>query len=194
MGPHPVSDRMYPLRMFVVLEGLSGCGKSTVSRGLEEEGWIRVSPPDDRFSVVRKWLDDDEDQLSARFLLFAAGVAASAVTVRSALAAGRSVVADSWIHRTLATHHVLGCKIGFADFDWLPTPDHVFFLDCSEERRRARRVARGTRDSHWKHLCEMRSEEIRYSYLHLFGSIVRINADVESRAVADRIKEVVNHA
>jgi thymidylate kinase len=180
--------------VFVVLEGLSGCGKSTASRELENEGWLRVSPPDDRFSSVRKWLDDDIKALEARFLLFATGVAASAVAVRDALAIGRPVVADSWIHRTIATHHVLGCSVKFRDLNWLPQPDFVFFLDCSEKVRQSRRAARGTRDSYWKDICEIRSMDVREAYFRIFQSVIRVDADIAAHAVVARIKTHLRHA
>jgi thymidylate kinase len=175
--------------VFVVLEGLSGCGKSTVSRALETEGWFRISPPTNEFSGIRRILDDDPDGCEARHLLFLSGLARAAKFVAEALKQDRNVVADSWIHRTNATHVVLGSRLGEVAVPSLPVPDHVLFLDCTDEMRRSRRQLRGTEDPYWKAMCEKRSPEIRSYYLENFPELTRVNANLNISAVIDAVKE-----
>lgn len=165
--------------VFVVLEGLSGCGKSTASRLLETEGWLRVSPPGEHFVTTRALLDADPAALEARHLLFVAGVAHASSAVSEALFEGRNVVADSWLHRTNATHVVLGSRLGNIELPWLPRPDHELFLDCPEFVRQERKKSRGTPDSLWKSRCEESSLEIRSYYLKNYPSLKVLDASLE---------------
>lgn len=178
--------------MFVVLEGLSGCGKSTISRLLEAEGWLRISPPGEEFTPARLALDEDPTSLEARHLLFVAGVAHSSETVYEALREGRNVVADSWLHRTNATHVVLGSRLGNIDLPWLPTPNHEFFLDCPEATRQRRRGTRGTPDSFWKSRCEEFSLQIRSYYLENYPSLKVLDASVETEPLLAVIRKTLD--
>lgn len=172
-----------------MLEGLSGCGKSTVSRGLESEGWLRISPPPEEFRELRRLLDDDPEGCEARHLLFLSGLAQAGRFVREAINQGRNVIADSWLHRTNATHVVLGSSLGPIEMPSLPVPNHVFFLDCTDESRQSRRVLRGTQDPYWKKLCEERHHEIRAYYMENFPEMTLVDANQDILGVIAAVKE-----
>jgi len=177
--------------VFIVLEGLSGCGKSSAAASLVSSGWIGVSPPHEDFRVARRRVDDDQNALEARHALFLSGVLDSATQVSEAVNSGANVVADSWLYRTEATHAVLGSRLQIPRLDFLPNPDFVFFLDCPESMRQERRSRRGTPDPYWKSECERRSGEIRRYYLTHFPELKMIDAAQEISVVVSEIRMVL---
>lgn len=177
--------------MFIALEGLSGCGKSSVAADFERDGWIRVSPPHQDFRPIRIRVDDDPAALEARHVLFYAGILEAALLVAEALRCGRDVIADSWMYRTEATHTVLGSSLVLPWPDCIPVPHVTVFLDCPKEIRHRRRISRGTNDPYWKAECENRSEDIREYYLQRFPSMSVVDASGEIGSVIKKVQEVI---
>lgn len=177
--------------MFVVLEGLSGCGKSTVASLLEEEGWCRVSPPHPSLHDARRIVDADPDALEARHLLFLTGLSLDSIEVKRHLTAGRRVVADSWVYRTTATHTVLGSRVGYIALPWLPEPDYAFFLDCPEDIRRSRRQTRGQTDPLWKAETEIRSDQVKRFFSERYPHIRTIDASGTPETIIATIKKSI---
>ena len=112
------------------------------------------------FGVPRRALDSDAHQLEARHALFFAAILHSSSIIKRIRATGKSVVVDSWIYRTNATHIALGSQLEMSiplDFE---IETCSFFLDCPESIRMSRKVNRGQADGFWKAACESRSQEI----------------------------------
>lgn len=83
---------------FIVLEGLDGVGKSTLTAGLAQH--LRAAlwkPPGEELSSVRAVIDQElsRDPLSGP-LFYAATIAEASVKIRAELARGRDVVCDRY--------------------------------------------------------------------------------------------------
>ncbi len=131
---------------FVVLEGLSAVGKSTVApvtaRLLGAE-FIPTLPP---------WLADTRQRIdstrvtAARLHFWMMCNYAAADVIDATLASGRDVVVESYFYRTLATHSAIG--IGNPpEINWrtVPYPDLALLLTVDEQVRQERlELRRGT--------------------------------------------------
>lgn len=131
---------------FIAVEGLDGCGKSTLARLLAEAldaEFLRT--PLDLDGVIRTAMETHCGRSPlARMLFYSATVASAAVVIRDALAAGRSVVVDRYWLSTVVYHRVMGSPCTLDEVaDALPIPDFTIFL-CAPLEIRAQRVnARG---------------------------------------------------
>jgi dTMP kinase len=104
--------------MFVVLEGMDGCGKSTQSRRLTawltEQGRevLLVSDPGSTpvGEAIRSLVKDGELPMQpiTQMLLFGAARSELAYCIRQHLKRGGDVVADRWLLSTLAYQHHAG--------------------------------------------------------------------------------------
>ena len=124
---------------FVVLEGLSATGKTTIAPLLAEAlDAVLLDTLNDRFTPMRRNVDASRCPTARMHFWLLVNYLASD-TVRATLAAGRSVVMESYFHRTLATHTAMGVNT-VPEIDWTVArrPDHAFLLtvDAAERRRR----------------------------------------------------------
>jgi len=137
--------------MFIVLEGIDGCGKSTQAKLLKEyflarseQVLLTFEPGNtDAGKMIRQMiLTDTSLQLHPRteLLLFNADrVEHVEKVIRPALSAGKVVISDRYIYSTIA-YQVAGR--GFSDqiintFNNFTTakvlPDHVFYIDLDPQ-------------------------------------------------------------
>lgn len=132
--------------MFLVLEGLSGCGKTTVGKILAEKlGAVFYKTPASLFSPIRSVVDEKADLIS-RFLFYLAGVAQSSVEIRK-LCEAQHVVCDRYLDTTMCYHKAMGVPVELL----LNSPESVFviptatfLLVCKQEERIKRLHRRGT--------------------------------------------------
>ena len=133
---------------FLVFEGLSGSGKTTIAKAVAEEiGGVYYQTPAKPFALVR----DDIDQfssldLTARFLFYAAGLVQASSEI-SVLLDSCSVVCDRYWLTTVCYHESIGAKkvldIGDILKDIVVWPNFVFLIVCEDGERVRRLETRG---------------------------------------------------
>jgi thymidylate kinase len=131
----------------IVLEGLDGVGKSTLSQALAhaiDAVWMTTPS-----AAIRLWRAQADqafrDHPVSAQLFYAATVAAASDEARPILESGRDVVIDrywlsTWVYASLRSDQV--------DLDtverWLRPADVTLFVDIDEHERRNRLAQRGT--------------------------------------------------
>lgn len=128
---------------FIVLEGLSGCGKSTIAARLAAEtGATLVKTPGPPFDRCRDLIDVAATP-TARYCFYLAGLAAAATPIRDMLPTS-AVICDRWLATTHAWHALLGVNV-LDDYGHLtlPEPDLAVLVLCDEHVRRIRLNRRG---------------------------------------------------
>ena len=151
---------------FISFEGLSGVGKSTISKLLAEKigaGLVGTIPQ--KFGDLRKVFDHSEaTSINARFLFYLAAVLEGGKSIEEVLSAGKNVVVESYLYRTIAFHRGMGSNLDiFLPSDVL-LPDVVFHLVCEEVERQRRRKVRKKHETHWDRLAEQNAERILREY------------------------------
>lgn len=149
----PDGDPMHRGR-FIAVEGIDGCGKSTLAvRLVEAMGGGKMLPrrmPDSAEKLKKlRAAGASQRALQAAYLASIAKVSTSYVV--PGLVAGQQMVADRWVGGQLASgwlHSRLagkancsgGCVLG--KVGEIAVPDIVFFLTAKDEVRRTRMAAR----------------------------------------------------
>ena len=128
--------------LFIVVEGLDGCGKSTMARSLAEHFNARqLTTSASRFGDAREALEQAvASDPVARQMLFATSVAIAAREIRELRAQGESVVLDRYWLSTLVYGQVIrkiDLRLDVFE-DSLERPDVTFFLDAPASVRAAR--------------------------------------------------------
>lgn len=131
-------------KIFVVLEGLSGAGKTTIGKILANrmEG-LFCKTPSLLFSRFRDEIDRKANA-SARFLFYLAAIAQASEEILVTLKKS-SVVCDRYLLTTLCYHRALMIDINIPDviFASLAKPDFTFLVVCDKEKRVQRLYNRG---------------------------------------------------
>lgn len=195
--------------MFVVLEGIDGCGKTTqagsvagwLSKTFGREGVVSTREPGGWAGgdVLRNLVlhRDFENPWSEWFLFMLDRCEHVARVIAPALRAGKVVVSDRYTPSTIA-YQVLGNEdipretaehvMKTAQLIGLPKPDIVFFLDISVEDAQERLGSRAKRDSFDARGREY-FERVRDGYETVMksegadGSWIRINANQSAERV-----------
>ena len=131
--------------VFVVLEGLDGCGKSTVCRLLAERlGTEVLKTPPAELDPVRGLLEDLlEHSALGRPLFYAAMASVVSDRARRNLEAGMHTVCDRYHLSTLAYATARGNLLPPWEIEsHLLVPTATFFLDADAAVRRARMASR----------------------------------------------------
>ena len=166
--------------IFVVLEGLTGTGKSTFTWELANElDMVVVDAQLPEFKAAQNLVENDIEALEARHALFFSSLCLAAKKVNELLREGQMVICDSWIYRTQATHLSMGSSLGFKIPAWFPQPDIKILLTCDDEKRSARIIARGTSSGYWKNQCESHSEDILAWYRKNIKGLAEVDAGRE---------------
>ncbi|GAA2643916.1 hypothetical protein GCM10010425_59490 [Streptomyces spororaveus] len=153
---HAISAGPRPPR-FVVVDGLRASGKSTVAPVLAELlGAEFIAPEGPGFDVLRRHTDTTTN-VNARLHLWMSENYARSDRARQILESGRSVVTESYFHRTLATHAATGARhLPAVDWQTALVPHATYFLRVEPATRLARMAARGRADrtGYWSRLEE----------------------------------------
>lgn len=132
--------------LLIAVEGLDGCGKSTLARMLADAlGATFLRTPHDLDSATRDAMEAHCARSAlARMLFYSATVAAAACGIRAELAAGHDVVVDRYWLSTVVYHCIMGSPCLLDEVaDTLPAADATFFLHAPLEVRARRVQTRG---------------------------------------------------
>lgn len=189
-GPHesgPAYGR------FIVLEGLSAVGKSTVSPLLAERLGATLIPtllPE--FETVRKGVDRTRLVMPRLHFWMMTNYAVSE-TVREFVRSGQDVVVESYFYRTLATHAALGAAhLPEINWDHALAPDMTILLTVDEPVRQQRLAERDREQglSYWSRLEESNVEVTRLTYDSLGLTSFDTNG-LDASEVADGLADLV---
>ncbi len=188
----------------VVLEGIDGCGKSTVakevSRRLGDRAVLTREPTDSWIGRAVKEGDGKEVSPYTDALLFMADRAQHTLEMAGLIRAGKLVVCDRYYHSTVAYQTASLRRKGLGDnFAWLLDantrisirPDVTFLLALPPDRMPERISDRGER-SRFERLEFL--EEVDRNYRRLAESdkgIVVIDATLPLETVVGRVLEAV---
>lgn len=131
-------------KTFVVLEGLSGSGKTAIGQSVAEKVGARFyRTPAPLFETVRGEIDRKANP-TARFFFYLAGVIQASSEISNILE-HESVICDRYLLTTLCYHRALNLSLNVPDslFDSLLKPDYTFLIICEEDKRIQRLYDRG---------------------------------------------------
>lgn len=132
------------MKNFIVLEGLSGSGKTTIGKLLAERmGADFYKTPPAVFRSIRDEVDRTAGTMS-RFFFYLSGTLLSSQEI-SRILENRDVICDRYIYTTICYHLAIGLdfEIPAALFQQIVMPNHFFLVTCREETRIKRLSARG---------------------------------------------------
>lgn len=153
-----------PRPVFIALEGLRGCGKSTIAPLLADKlGAQHVPTIPAEYSQARTFLDHHSRNVDARAHLFASALLITAERVRALLEADTSVVIDSYVQRTIATHRAYGTVIDLTPSAALPCAI-TFRLECSAAVQATRLRQRQKAGTWWDELADQLATRIEDEY------------------------------
>ena len=112
--------------------------------------------------------------------------AAATDEIQRLLAAGTSVVVESYFARCLASHEALGARTGIALPLGLPKPT-AYQLVCGEAERKRRLAARRKRVSRWDVLGECATEQLIGAY----GRFPALRVDTTGRTPGQVVESIL---
>lgn len=177
---------------FIVLEGLSACGKTTVASLLAVKfGTTVYKTPPAMFESARSQIDKSSD-LTARFFFYLAGIIQASVEIQELRKAG-PVVCDRYLYTTICYHKAMGVQtdalLGSVS-NLIFMPDFTFLVTCNQEERIRRLHGRGLSYNDW---VERKSGvEERFLAEYRTKKMIEIDnscndPEVAVRAIIDRI-------
>ncbi len=157
---------------FIVIEGLDGVGKSTVTEALSKElGAKKLSTPGKGIQKIRDFVDSDIHSRQTKFLMYMASNSSVSDRIENYLERDEKVVLDRYYFTTVVYNEVFSCenKSGkykelMEHFD-LVNPDRVFYLDIDEESRLRRLKGRSSKNKPYE-MDRFLMKQIRDEYMN----------------------------
>ena len=184
--------------MFIVIEGLDGVGKSTITKALAiEVDAVMLTTPGDKFKSIRSELElIYKDNHQARQLFYMSTVVNISEQVRDLISKGKNVIVDRYWLSTQVYHQWKSENHHFELTDVensILVPDVTLYLQLPLEQRKKRLLSRkdNTAEDNLS-IIEATDTELNNLYLHysdtcIAGYWVNINA---SRTVDEIIKNI----
>lgn len=130
---------------FIVFEGLSATGKTTLARAVAHEmGATFYKTPPRKFEAVRHFIDLRANSL-ARFLFYLSGVCQASDEIKRRLRR-HPVVCDRYVFTTFCFHEAIGVhtrRFWGTVASAIAIPDFTFLVTCDEKERLRRLAKRG---------------------------------------------------
>lgn len=190
---------------FVVVEGIDGCGKSTVAQTVVERIGNRAvltrEPTDSWIGKAVRRGEEGEVSPYLDALLFMADRAQHTLEIADMLREGKLVVSDRYYHSTVAyqTAYLRRRQLG-DQFDWLLDantrislhPDVTVVLTIDPETALARVRSRGG-SSRFERLDLLKEVGENYQRLaRLDPSMVQVDGDRPSADIADEVLRLIS--
>ena len=164
--------------MFVVLEGIDGVGKSTVTRIVAETlGFVPYATPPKEYMERRREIDLNGSP-QEKFNFFRDGVLVAATEIRQLISEGKSVICDRYWMTTYVYHKVIGVQVTEEGFANLLQPDLTILLTASPEHQLQRLIERGMSINDTQ-MVPM-NLQLRQEYDELFNKELFINKNVST--------------
>lgn len=174
--------------LFVALEGLSCTGKTTVVGEVADAlGAVHLPTIPDEYRALRRRFDQVEE-LDARFLCFLSAICLASGEIGRQLDAGRSVVVESYLARTVAFHRGMGSS-AMVYLPELRQPDVSFHLTCAPAERHQRELGRGGSRHFWDELAAKHEADILSEYRHFPLHVI----DTTACAPRDVVNALLRH-
>lgn len=129
--------------IFIVVEGLSGCGKTRITKALSKKLnaiYFKTPPPP---LIAFRDIADKKFGIEDRYSFYLAGSFLASEQIKKILER-KTVICDRYIYTTLAFHAARGLKVHkISQLKNLLTPDITFLVTCDEDIRRERMNKRG---------------------------------------------------
>lgn len=131
--------------LFIVLEGLSAVGKTTIAKDLAIKiNGCYFNTPGKEYGIIRDYIDRNVP-IEARYLFYLSSVIAASRQIAELLKE-TSVVCDRYIYTTTCWHKAMGVKINVDDLiqqKVILKPDFSFLITCDYHERMRRMEKRG---------------------------------------------------
>ncbi|SQD76700.1 dTMP kinase [Moritella yayanosii] len=186
--------------MFIVIEGLDGVGKSTITKALATAiNAVVLTTPGDKFKGIRDQLEVIyQDNHQARQLFYMSTVVSISEQVRELISKGKNVIVDRYWLSTQVYHHWKSDNSHFELLDvekTLLAPDITLYLELPLDQRQ-KRLAGRTVNTVEDNLTltetvdtELNNLYVQYSNASITGRWLRVDANA---TIADIVKTICN--
>ena len=172
---------------FLVVEGLSGSGKTTIGKELAKQTRsIFYKTPPLQFELLRHWIDQKVDP-TVRYLFYLTSVLQASCDIREILQK-HSVVCDRYLLTTECYHKIIGVQTfgGYKKWqDQIVIPDITILVTCSEYERQQRLSTRGLSFNDSQEEKLQIATKLYKEYRH--HPVVEINNDGNIEDTVDKI-------
>ncbi len=175
---------------FIVLEGIDGAGKTTVSKSLARKiGAKFICTPPPGFSATRRIIDANA-KITSRFLFYLSSVVYTSELIEEWIKKNH-VICDRYFISTIAYHNALGLKLSF-DLNkmHLFKPDATFFLELRDENERQRRLKERKKYTNTDALLE--DEKIRNKLITEYQKYPMMRIDTSSLSANEVVEKIRN--